>query len=85
MTDIAKVFSTGNSQAVRLPKAYRVDAREMWISKNPHTGEITLKPKTGADEIAAFVAALQRMPASEEFLIARDDATRADPLLGWAP
>ena len=39
MTAIAKVFTTGNSQAVRLPKAFRVSAREMWISKNEMTGE----------------------------------------------
>lgn len=44
MVAIAKVFSTGNSQAVRLPKALRVDVREVWISRNEHTGEITLKP-----------------------------------------
>lgn len=85
MADIAKVFSTGNSQAVRLPMAYRVQAREMWISKNPHTGEITLRPKTRADELEAFVAALQRMPASAEFLIAREDAHRPDALEGWLP
>ena len=41
----AKVFTTGNSQAVRLPKAFRLDTKEVWISKNDVTGEITLKPK----------------------------------------
>jgi len=34
MLATAKVFTTGNSQAVRLPKAFRVDAAEMWITKN---------------------------------------------------
>ena len=32
MPATAKVFTIGNSQAVRLPKAFRVDASEMWIS-----------------------------------------------------
>ena len=30
----AKVFTTGNSQAIRLPKAFRLDAEEVWISKS---------------------------------------------------
>lgn len=33
MQDTAKVFTTGNSQAVRLPKAYRINVSEMWITK----------------------------------------------------
>lgn len=85
MVAIAKVFTTGNSQAIRLPKAYRVDAREMWITKNERTGEITLKPKPEPDALAAFLAALQSMPATDEFLPPRDDAPRANPLDGWAP
>jgi antitoxin VapB len=83
MTATAKVFITGNSQAVRLPKAFRVDARELWISRNEHTGEITLKPKPDADALQAFLAELQSLPASDEFVPPRDDAPRADPLAGW--
>jgi virulence-associated protein VagC len=29
MTVIAKIFTTGNSQAVRLPKAFRLQASEV--------------------------------------------------------
>ncbi len=79
MTAIAKVFTTGNSQALRLPKAYRVNAREMWISRNEHTGEITLRPKPDADALQAFLNELQSLPASDEFVPPRDDAARADP------
>jgi antitoxin VapB len=45
MLATAKVFTNGNSQAIRLPKAFRVDVDEMWIARNEVTGEITLKPK----------------------------------------
>ncbi len=83
MVATAKVFTTGNSQAVRLPKAFRVDTRELWISRNEHTGEITLKPKPNADLLQAFLQELQSMPASDEFVPPRDDAPRADPLAGW--
>jgi antitoxin VapB len=77
----AKVFTAGNNQAVRLPKAFRVDAREMWISRNEQTGEITLRPKPDADALQAFLDELRSLPASDEFVPQRDDAAQGDPLL----
>ena len=47
--DIAKVFYSGRSQAVRLPQKYRVDDDEMIISMRNDV--ITLIPKSKADEI----------------------------------
>lgn len=84
MVATAKVFTTGNSQAVRLPKAFRLDAREVWITRNEHTGEITLKPKPDADALQSFLAELRSQPTSDEFLRPREDATRPDPLAGWS-
>lgn len=83
MLTTAKVFTTGNSQAVRLPKAFRVDVAEMWITKNEVSGEITLKPKPNRDDWEAFVAQLSAMPATEEFLLPRNDAYSPDPFEGW--
>lgn len=83
MTMTAKVFSTGNSQAVRLPKAFRVNVREMWIARNEQTGEITLSPKPDADALQAFLAELRSLPPSDEFVPPRDDAARPDPLADW--
>ena len=77
MQAIAKVFTTGNSQAVRLPKAFRVDVAEMWITKNEVTGEITLKPK---DEnlrkrnLTELLRMIKESPISEDFIPPRDDA-----------
>ena len=45
MRKTAKVFMSGRSQAVRLPKEFRFDTKEVWIRRNPDTGEIILKPK----------------------------------------
>lgn len=44
MQATAKVFSTGNSQAIRLPKAFRLDTDEVWISKSKD-GILTIQPK----------------------------------------
>ena len=79
MTALAKVFTTGNSQAIRLPKAFRVDVREMWISKNTGTGEITLRPKPEQDALQALLAELQLLPQTTDFIPPRDDAPRANP------
>jgi antitoxin VapB len=90
MSATAKVFVTGNSQAVRLPKAFRVDVREMWISKNEITGEITLKPKPDADQRKLHLDHLFRMiadnPLPADFL---SDSTRRNepapnPLVQWS-
>jgi antitoxin VapB len=83
MIATAKVFTTGNSQAVRLPKAFRVETTEMWITRNERTGEITLKPKPDANALEAFLLELRSQPPSEEFVPPRDDAPREDPLAGW--
>lgn len=84
MAATAKVFSTGNSQAVRLPKAFRVDATEMWINKNELTGEITLTPKPARGEWDEFFELLHTQPVSKEFVPPRDDAPRANPFEDWA-
>jgi antitoxin VapB len=79
MNAIAKVFTTGNSQAIRLPKAFRVEAREMWISKNAGTGEITLRPKPEPSALQALMAQLAQLPQTAEFIPERVDAPRASP------
>ena len=83
MLATAKVFTTGNSQAIRLPKAFRVDAREVWITKDEGTGEITLKPKPAPDALEAFFAELKALPTTDEFIPPRDDAPRPSPFEDW--
>ena len=86
MLTTAKVFTTGNSQAVRLPKAFRVNVAEMWISKNEVTGEISLKPKD-EDQRQRNLAELFRMirenPTTEDFIPPRNDAWAPDPFEDW--
>jgi antitoxin VapB len=45
MSTTAKLFTTGRSQAVRLPKEFRFQGSEVFIRRNPLTGEVVLSPK----------------------------------------
>lgn len=89
MLATAKVFTNGNSQAIRLPKAFRVDVDEMWIARNEATGEITLKPKNTEAlrkrRLDALVAAIAENPLPDNFL---SDASRLNnppknPFADW--
>ncbi|KAB7597661.1 antitoxin [Verminephrobacter eiseniae] len=42
MTRTAKIFTTGRSQAVRLPLEYRFDEKEVYIRRDLATGDVTL-------------------------------------------
>ena len=47
MTDVAKIFKTGRSQAVRLPRDYRFDGSEVFIRRDPLTGDVSLSRRPG--------------------------------------
>ncbi|MBK6999380.1 MAG: AbrB family transcriptional regulator [Rhodoferax sp.] len=83
MIATAKVFTTGNSQAIRLPKAFRVNAQEVWITKIGNTGNMRIQPKPTVDELDAFLAELHSMPTTAEFIPPRDDAPRPSPFADW--
>ena len=42
MTQTAKVFITGRSQAVRLPLEFRFEEKEVYIRRDPVTGDVIL-------------------------------------------
>ena len=42
MSDTAKIFITGRSQAVRLPREYRFEGSEVYIRRDPATGDVVL-------------------------------------------
>jgi antitoxin VapB len=71
----AKLFKTGHSQAVRLPKAFRVEGDEVWIRKNEATGEIILTPKPTQRSLEAFFSLLEAEPLPADFLDERDQDT----------
>jgi antitoxin VapB len=44
VTRTAKLFKTGRSQAVRLPKEFRFEGTEVEIKRDPVTGGVLLMP-----------------------------------------
>ena len=48
MRHTAKLFMNGRSQAVRLPAVFRFDCKEVFIRKDPDTGDIILSRKPGS-------------------------------------
>jgi antitoxin VapB len=48
MRQTAKLFKNGRSQAVRLPAIFRFDCKEVFIRKDPETGDIILSRKPGS-------------------------------------
>lgn len=85
MSQIAKLFANGRSQAVRLPAAYRFDTKEVFIRQDPETGDVILsrKPANWDD----FFAALKGANVPEDFLDKqeRNQGTQErDPFEGWS-
>jgi antitoxin VapB len=56
MGSTAKIFTTGRSQAVRLPLEFRFDCSEVYIRRDPATGDVVLSrhPDTWDDFFALY-------------------------------
>ena len=66
MTHIAKVFRSGNSQAVRLPKEFRFDVEEVEISREGDA--VVLRPRGDPDERWPNLRAAMEIGLSEDFM-----------------
>ena len=72
MVSVAKIFSNGASQAVRLPKEFRFDADEVCIKRVGSA--VLLFPKDAAWEIMAESLG----KADQDFMANRNQPRRAD-------
>jgi antitoxin VapB len=66
MSQTAKLFVNGRSQAVRLPAAYRFDTHEVFIRKDPVTGDVILSRRP--EDWTGFLAATENAQVPEDFL-----------------
>jgi antitoxin VapB len=89
MQATAKVFANGHNQAIRLPKAFRVNVEEMWITRNELTGEITLKPKDTESlrkqRLDSLMALIAENPFPDSFLseASRKNLPPKNPFAAW--
>jgi len=84
MSQVAKLFINGRSQALRLPAAYRFDSKEVFIRQVPETGDVILSRKP--ENWNGFFSALKGSDVPADFLDAqeRDQETQDRDLLeGW--
>ena len=92
MTQTAKIFMNGRSQAVRLPAEFRFEGNEVSIRKDPKTGDVILsethkRPPPNWDSfIKLRDEAIRAGEIDDDFLSPRERAQgnfRPDPFEGW--
>lgn len=85
MTQTAKVFTTGRSQAVRLPLEFRFEEKEVYIRRDPATGDVILSRRP--DTWDGFFALYNTTEVPADFMSEADrnqgEQTR-DPFEGSA-
>ncbi len=84
MSQVAKLFTNGRSQAVRLPAAYRFNTKEVFIRQDIETGDIILSSRPA--DWDDFFKVLKTADVPSNFLDENDRSqgteTR-DPLEGY--
>jgi antitoxin VapB len=84
MSQTAKLFTNGRSQAVRLPAAFRFAGKEVFIRKDEKTGDVILSEKPTS--WAGFFEARAVAEVPDDFLspAERDQGEfPPDPFEGW--
>ena len=81
MSQVAKLFINGRSQAVRLPAAFRFEAKEVFSRQDPETGDVILSRRPA--DWTGFLQAVEAAEVPADFLDAeerRQTAQTRDPL-----
>ena len=81
MNQIAKIFTTGRSQAVRLPLEFRFDVAEVFIRHDPLTGDVVLSRKP--QDWQGLLDAVARNKDDDVLIERRPTHARRDPCEGW--
>jgi antitoxin VapB len=70
MSDVAKLFQNGRSQAVRLPSQFRFEGTQVYIRRDAATGDVILskRPPTWSD----FFALADTTEVPSDFMADRD-------------
>ncbi|MBA2651759.1 MAG: AbrB/MazE/SpoVT family DNA-binding domain-containing protein [Tatlockia sp.] len=79
MSQSAKIFTNGRSQAVRLPAAYRFDCKEVFIRKDPKTGDVILSRKP--DNWDDYLQLVKTVKIPKDFMTDREDSLAQERVL----
>src|SRR5208337_3268240 len=71
MARTAKLFRNGRSQAVRLPSDYRFEGSEVYVRRDPATGDVILSRRP--DSWEDFFELMKSIDVPSDFLAERDD------------
>lgn len=71
MTKTAKLFQNGRSQAVRLPVEYRFEGSEVFVRRDPNSGDVILSRRP--DSWKDFFYLADSLDIPEDFLANRKD------------
>jgi len=80
----AKLFTTGRSQAIRLPMEFRFDGTEVFIRRDPESGDVILSAKP--DSWDGLFALYDQGGVPADFMGPDDrehGAHDRDPFAGW--
>jgi len=69
--ETAKLFRNGRSQAVRLPSKYRFEGSEVYVRRDPATGDVILSRRP--DSWKDFFALMENVEVPANFLADRKD------------
>jgi len=72
MPRTAKLFTNGRSQAVRLPADFRFEGAEVFIRKDPETGDVILSRRPESWD--NFFELTKQSNVPEDFMADRNDA-----------
>jgi antitoxin VapB len=79
MLATAKLFITGRSQAVRLPREFRFQGTEVFIRRDSNTGEVVLSAKPASWQ--EFFELADRTEIPPDFLADREDLSAEERTL----
>ncbi len=71
MSRTAKLFRNGRSQAVRLPSEFRFEGSEVYVRRDPSTGDVILSRRPESWE--SFFDLTRKSGVPEDFLADRGD------------
>lgn len=83
-TRTAKIFTTGRSQAVRLPAEFRFEGSEVFVRRDPKSGDVILSRKPDSWDGLIELYSKEQVPS--DFMSACDrkqPSQDRDPFEGW--